>query len=93
VEWTSIAAQFASLGVGGAIALVVMYWKRQDDHRYASTLRELTLKSNDLACKVTEALIENRAEMVKHNSCIEANTKAMDRLSSVIESVLRERSA
>lgn len=100
MDWMTI-TPFASLGVGGLLALTVMSWKRKDDRQHAecivqmskdATHRIATLadEAHDLTCRVTEALIENKAEMTKHNSCIQANTKAMDRLSSVIDNVLRE---
>lgn len=64
---------FASMGVGGVLALVVMRWKRDDDVKYTASLLEVNKR------------METRDERML--LIIEANTIALRGLQSAVESV------
>lgn len=66
-------AAFASLGVGGLVAYLMLHWKREDDKQYRENVRELADRSMTLHERTLEAIV--------------ANTKAMNALIDTVNSV------
>lgn len=48
-----------SLGVGGAIAAIVLYWKRSDDRAYQRSLAGLAREANEVNSRVLAAFEAN----------------------------------
>jgi len=46
----------ASLGVGGVLAAVVLYWKRQDDKGYQRTIERMAAESTRVNLRLIDTL-------------------------------------
>ena len=53
------------LGVGGALAAVVLVWKRQDDQRYAAAMKDIAERSLGAQEKTTVAMQQVAAAIDK----------------------------
>lgn len=53
---TTVFNNLLGLGVGGALAAVVLYWKRQDDQHYSASMKEVAERSINSQEKTTTAL-------------------------------------
>ena len=62
---TTVFNNLLGLGVGGALAAVVLYWKRQDDQRYAAEMKVVAERSIASQEKTTIALQQVAAAIEK----------------------------
>lgn len=62
---TTLLNNLLGLGVGGALAAVVVFWKRQDDQRYAAEMKAVAERSIQMQEKTTAALQEVAAAIEK----------------------------
>lgn len=53
---TTVFNNLLGLGVGGALAAVVLFWKRQDDQKYAKDMKDVAERSINVQEKGTVAL-------------------------------------
>ena len=60
--------QLLSLGIGGAIAGVVLFWKRSDDKSYSSALTEQAKQLIELNKLTLEVVSKNTAALVEVTS-------------------------
>jgi len=72
-----------SLGVGGAIAGVVLYWKRQDDIRFQQTLEQVIGRDH--------AVIEANTAAITSLIGAVSELAKIDDLESRMNAMLRER--
>ncbi len=62
---TTVFNNLLGLGVGGALAAVVLYWKRQDDQRYGAEMKNVAERSITAQEKSTVALQQVAAAIEK----------------------------
>ena len=62
---TTVFNNLLGLGVGGALAAVVLYWKRQDDQRYGAEMKDVAERSIAAQEKSTVALQQVAAAIEK----------------------------
>jgi len=62
---TTVFNNLLGLGVGGALAAVVLYWKRQDDQRYGAEMKNVAERSIATQEKSTVALQQVAAAIEK----------------------------
>ncbi len=53
-----------SLGVGGILALILLYWKRVDDLAHAKTLASIIARMDNQTEKVLDVITANTAALV-----------------------------
>lgn len=80
--------QLISLGVGGVVAAVVLFWKRQDDLRYQQELKQITERSMTVTERATEAMnnvakaVEELCSLTEMQERLQALEKAISDMSS-----------
>lgn len=62
---TTVLNNLLGMGVGGALAAVVLFWKRQDDQRYAAEMKSVAERSIQAQEKTTVALQQVAAAIDK----------------------------
>lgn len=53
---TTVFNNLLGMGVGGALAAVVLFWKRQDDQRYGAEIKDMAERSISAQRETTAAL-------------------------------------
>lgn len=49
-------SQFASLGLGGVIALVVLVWKREDEKRWGDILQKMAERTESREARILQVI-------------------------------------
>lgn len=62
-----VLSQFFPLGIGGILAIIVVHWKREDDKRYAESLRELITRHDQHITRL-EARDERMLEIIQRHT-------------------------
>lgn len=75
-------ADLLGLGVGGAVALVVLWWKRQDDKEHRE---EKEKQAKDYETRLESILDKNREREERTNQALLAISKTTSELSEVIK--------
>lgn len=76
----------AGLGIGGILALVVFYWKRIDDQRYAADLKEMMDRSLASQSEMTKAHAADLREIMDRSVVTQSETtKALRDVAAAIE--------